>query len=250
VDRSQRVRTRRQRTRSEISTHGSRRRISAVGFDFDHTLGIDNKLERVAFLRLLDRACRDEGASCIGTLADEIERIDALLARQRSGACTIEQAVEQFVQERGVRSPDGYTDEYKRMCVDMVDEFVIPEPGAAHMLAELRRRGIPCAILTNGWTPLQRRKAQRVGFEGPVVVSGDLGVQKPEPKAFDALCAALGAPAAEIAFVGDTPESDVIGALDAGMFSVWFDAEGVKYPQDAPAPSAVIHTLAELLSLV
>ena len=223
--------------------------ITAVGFDFDHTLGIDNKLERVAFLRMLDYACEDE-AGLLGTLAEEIERIDALLVRQRSGACTIEDAVETFMRERGCSDPRQYVEQYKAMCVQMVDSFVIPEPGARNMLAELRRRAIPVAILTNGWSPLQQRKAQRVGFEGPVVVSSDLGVQKPEPAAFEALARALGRNAEQIAFVGDTPSSDIAGALGAGMFAVWLDAEGVTYPKDIPSASAVIHNLAELPALV
>lgn len=224
-------------------------RIRAVGFDFDHTLGIDNKLERVAFLRLLDRACADD-ARYLGTLAEEIERIDALLARQRSGACTIEEAVERFMHERGCTAAVRYVDEYKRMCVEMVESFVIPEPGVRDMLAELRARGIPCAILTNGWSPLQQQKARRAGFDGGVVVSADIGIQKPEPRAFAALSQALGVPPEETAFVGDTPSSDVAGALRAGMFAVWLDAEGVTYPKDIPAPSAVIHRLTELLDLV
>jgi HAD superfamily hydrolase (TIGR01549 family) len=221
-------------------------KLRAVGFDFDHTLGIDNKLERVAFLRMLDRACMSE-AQMFGTLAEEIERIDELLKRQRSGACTIEQAVEQFMRERGCSNPERYVPEYKQMCVDMVDAFVIPEPGVREMLSELRRREIPYAILTNGWSPLQRAKANRVEFDGPVLVSADLGIQKPEAAAYDALCAALGVPREEVAYVGDTPASDVGGALRAGMFAVWLDAEGVTYPQDIPPASATIHRLPELL---
>ncbi len=227
------------RTRAEIA-------IRAVGFDFDHTLGIDNKLERVAFLRLLDRACVTE-ARMIGTLAEEIERIDRLLARQRSGSCTIEDAVTSFMSERGCSNAKAYVDEYKRMCVDMVEYFVIPEPGVREMLEELRRRKIPYAILTNGWSPLQRAKADRVGFDGPVIVSADLGIQKPEPAAYAALSEALGFPPEDVAYVGDTPASDVAGALRAGMFAVWLDAEGVQYPQDIPPASATIHRLPELL---
>lgn len=227
----------------------SPRRISAVGFDFDHTLGIDNKLERVAFLRMLDRACVSDG-QMIGTLAEEIERIDHLLARQRSGACTIEDAVEHFMSERGCGNAARYVPDYKRMCVDMVESFVIPEPGVREMLAELRRRGIPYAILTNGWSPLQMAKARRVDFDGPVLVSADLGIQKPEPAAYDALADALGASPETIAFVGDAPASDVEGALRVGMFAVWLDAEGVKYPQDVPSPSATIHRLTELLDVL
>ncbi|HKU67013.1 MAG TPA: HAD family hydrolase [Candidatus Baltobacteraceae bacterium] len=225
------------------------RKVKAVGFDFDHTLGIDNKLERVAFLRLLDAAC-EIGGHCIGTLAEEIECIDDLLAKQRSGAFSIEEAVQRFMRERGVAHPDEFIGRYKRMAVEMVDSFVIPQPGVRQMLSELRRRGIPVAILTNGWSPLQQHKAARVEFEGPVVVSGDLGFQKPEPQAFEALADALGVPCAEIAFVGDTPASDVAGARRAGMQGVWFDAEGAAYPPDLPPADAVIHSLAELTSLV
>lgn len=220
-----------------------------MGFDFDHTLGIDNKLERVAFLRMLDSAC-EQGGRCIGSLADETARIDALLAEQRAGKFTIEDAVERFVRERGVRDTAGWADEYKRICMEMVHAFVIPEPGVKEMLWTLRERGLRSAILTNGWSPLQQRKAERVGFEGPVVVSADLGVQKPELPAFEALARALEAPLEEIAFVGDTPKSDIAGALAAGMHAVWFDAEGVAYPAELPPPSAVIHSLTELPSLV
>lgn len=236
--------------RPEITVpSGSPRRVRAVGFDFDHTLGIDNKLERVAFLRLLDAAC-ERGGHCIGTLAEEIDRIDDLLAKQRSGAFTIEEAVRRFMRERGVTHPEEFVDGYKRMAVDMVRAFVIPQPGVREMLAELRARGIPVAILTNGWSPLQQHKAQRVQFEGPVIVSADLGIQKPEPQAFAALAAALNADPQEIAFVGDTPSSDVAGAIRAGMQGIWFDADGVAYPPDLPPAGAVIHSLAELSTLV
>ncbi|HET9095379.1 MAG TPA: HAD family hydrolase [Candidatus Baltobacteraceae bacterium] len=216
-----------------------------MGFDFDHTLGIDNKLERVAFLRLLDAAC-EQGGRCIGTLAEEVVRIDDLLSKQRSGAFTIEEAVVQFMRERGADEPAAFVAEYKRMTVDMVRAFVIPQPGVQQMLAELRRRGIAYAILTNGWSPLQQKKAERAGFDGPVVVSADLGIQKPEPAAFAALAQALGGEPQEIAFVGDTPSSDVAGAIRVGMQGIWFDAEGVVYPQGLPPPTATIHALAEL----
>lgn len=220
-----------------------------MGFDFDHTLGIDNKLERVAFLRLLDEAC-EQGGHCIGTLAEEIVRIDDMLAKQRSGAFTIEEAVRRFMSERGVADPRPYVAQYKRMAVEMVRSFVIPQPGVAQMLSELRRREIAYAILTNGWSPLQQHKAERVHFDGPVIVSSDLGIQKPEPGAFEALSRTLGVAPEEIAFVGDTPSSDVAGSIRAGMQGVWFDAEGVEYPAELPPAVMVIHSLAELPGLL
>jgi len=53
-------------------------RIAGVGFDFDHTLGIDNKLERVAFLQLL-APIRDDGGAPLGSLFQESAAIDKLL---------------------------------------------------------------------------------------------------------------------------------------------------------------------------
>ena len=225
------------------------RRIRAVGFDFDHTLGIDNKLERVAFLQLLDRLCL-QGGRCLGTLTQEIERIDALLADQRAGKFTIDEAVERFMQERGASDPRTWIDPYKRMCLDMVPVFVIPQPDARYVLQALRARQIPTAILTNGWSPLQQAKAERVGFDGPVVVSSDLGFQKPEARAFEAMSKALALPPEETAYVGDSPSGDVAGALAAGMAGIWLDAEEAHYPPDLPPPSKVIHTLTELLALM
>lgn len=215
--------------------------MKAIGFDFDHTLGFDNKLERVAFLGLLDAP---------GPVASEIVRIDALLAQQRGGAFPIDEAVSRFVHERGVRDAQRYIERYKRRCLDLVDAFVIPEYGARALCRELRERGIAHALLTNGWSPLQERKAAAVGFTGPVLVSSELGMQKPDAGAFRELVTVLGCDAAQTAFVGDSPESDVAGALRAGLQGIWYDTEGIAYPADLPAPSQVIHSLAELLPLL
>jgi len=196
-------------------------KIRAVGFDFDHTLGIDNKLERVAFLHLLSAIC-EGGGRWLGSLAEESANIDRLLAEQRGGAFTIDAAVARFANERGARE----------LC------------------ALLYERGIPHALFTNGWAPLQQRKAERVGFRGPVLVSEQLGVQKPHPEAFAELARTLGVTPAEIAFVGDTPASDVQGAIAAGMIGVWLDAEGISYPETGPRPSLTISALNDLLKFL
>ncbi|MGZ3549021.1 MAG: HAD family hydrolase [Vulcanimicrobiaceae bacterium] len=226
-------------------------RASAVGigFDFDHTLGIDNKLERVAFLRMLELIEADGGAA-LGTLNDEIARVDALLARQRAGGCTIEAAVEQFARERGASQTQRYVDYYKGIVLEAVTDFVVALPGARTLPARLRDREIRYAILTNGWAPLQQRKGECVGFDGPVLVSGEIGTQKPDPGAFAFLADVLALPPERVWYVGDNPETDVAGAIGAGMRGVWLDAEGLTYPPNGPAPSAVIHSLHEVLALV
>lgn len=221
-----------------------------IGFDFDHTLGIDNKLERVAFLRLLEQLLA-AGGKPIGTLDEEITHIDDLLAQQRSGAFAIDEAVERFC---GARLPHTdvhpYIQAYKNFALESVDYFVVPLPGVQALLQNLRRSGVRMAILTNGWSPLQERKAARVGFEGPVVVSERVGVQKPQKEAFAALVAALEVPVSQAWFVGDTPATDVAGSIAAGLRGIWLDAESVTYPSGLAKPNVVIHSLEELVDLL
>jgi putative hydrolase of the HAD superfamily len=223
--------------------------VRALGFDIDHTLGIDNKLERVAFLRLLGEICM-EGGACLGTLAQETVRIDELLERQRSGDLSIDEAVECFASERGARVPDAYIERYKQLALKSVPEFFVAQPDARAVLRDLQQRQIACAILSNGWSPLQQEKARQIEFAGPILVSDAIGAQKPQPEAFAALARALEMDPREIAYVGDNPRGDVAAALSAGMRGVWLDAEGVTYAPDLPEPSAVIHRLTELLALL
>lgn len=220
-----------------------------MGFDIDHTLGIDNKLERVAFLRLLDELCR-QGGWALGTLAFESARIDELLEMQRGGECSIDDAVARFVSERGIRDADPFIARYKEIAVNSVPGFFVPQPDAAAVLAGIKNRGVPYAILSNGWSPLQQEKARRLSFEGPVLVSDAIGAQKPEPQAFAALAAALGVDPSEVAYVGDNPRGDIAAAENCAMHGIWFDAESVRYARDLPKPAAVIHNLTELLAFL
>jgi HAD superfamily hydrolase (TIGR01662 family) len=222
---------------------------TGVGFDIDHTIAIDNKLERVAFLRLLEMIL-DDGGHVLGSLNDEVVRIDALLAAQREGAFTIEDAVRRFTRERGVAPHERYVVRFRDMAVEMVEDFVIPLPGARQAFADLRERGVAVAVLSNGWNPLQIEKARRAGFDGPVLASADLGVQKPDRGAFDALLAALQTNAERTWYVGDDPLCDVEGARNAGLRTIWFDAEGRAYPPEVAAPACTIRSLAEIAGCI
>ena len=222
-------------------TNAASCRVRGIGFDFDHTLGIDNKLERVAFLHLLESFPKQEL-----TLAQETARIDELLLQQRSGAFSIDAAVKHYASAHGVRENfDNCIDRFKTFALEGVDDFVIPLPGLHEMLESLEHAQIPIAILSNGWSPLQQRKATHVGFSGPVIASDQIGAQKPAANAFEALLKTLGTSASETWYVGDNPAIDVAGSINAGLHAVWLD-EGGTYPQDLSKPSARIADLREL----
>jgi 5'-nucleotidase len=219
----------------------------ALGFDFDHTLGVDNGLERRAFElyaeefgRPLDpddpswRACTED-----------------LLARFRAGEMSLEAMVERFAAALGVGRVDP--ERWRTICYELVDPLVKPVDGARETLERLRGSGVPMAILTNGWTPLQQKKIVRALGDHTIeriLVSDHLHALKPARAAFDALVAALGVVPRDVWYVGDSPAVDVAGALRAGLQGVWFDWEGLRYPQELPPPTLRIRELRELERLI
>lgn len=224
--------------------------VRGIGFDLDHTLAIDNRLERVAFLRLLELLL-SEGGESVGTLADEIENIDELLAVQRRGEFSIDEAVRRFVAERHLEPTQRYVETFRRRAVEMVEEFVVALPGVKAMLEALQEREIAVAILSNGWNPLQVRKAEQAGFSnGPVLVSSEIGEQKPAPRAFETLLAALGTVPGQTWYVGDDPHGDVAGAQAVGIGSIWLNWERKEYPAELESPQHTIKAFTELLELL
>jgi HAD superfamily hydrolase (TIGR01549 family) len=220
--------------------------MTAIGFDFDHTLGVDNGLEREAYYRYAEELGRplDRGD------AQARAGIDALLARFRTGELPFAQAVAVFGTSHGIEAELA---RYRSICFDLVDELVQPVAGARETIAALRERGVRLAILTNGWSPLQQKKiARALGDDAiqPILVSDELRALKPTPAAFEALVAALGADPADVWYVGDNPVADVGGAIAAGLRGVWFDWEGLVYPSHLPAPTRRIGALRELEALV
>ncbi len=219
----------------------------AVGFDFDHTLGIDHALERralVAYAAELGRPLdpRDDGIEAT---------LEEVLASFRAAETSCEEMIERFAALIGVRG--ARAERWRDICYGLVDELVEPVDGAHETLQLLRRHGVPLAVLTNGWTPLQQKKIARAlgeGVVGTILVSDALHVLKPSRAAFDALVAALGVPRDQVWYVGDNVDADVGGALAAGLRAVWFDGDGRSYPQDAPPPTLRITRLRELAMLV
>jgi putative hydrolase of the HAD superfamily len=114
-------------------------------------------------------------------------------------------------------------------------------------LAELD--GLKVGIVTNMETEYQLEKLAHVGLVADrfdcVLGKDRLPAPKPDPGAFLAGCAAVGAEPAECLFVGDEPYIDAVGARDAGLRSVWLDRTGRAARID-PADLAGIATVTGL----
>lgn len=100
---------------------------------------------------------------------------------------------------------------------------------------------IPCGLLTNGFSEIQRAKLSRfpVLDEGArhVIISDEIGWLKPHRALFDHAARAAGVTAEDILYVGDSARSDVEGGLAANWSVAWFggtrhDSERVFCFQD------------------
>jgi putative hydrolase of the HAD superfamily len=124
-------------------------------------------------------------------------------------------------------------------------------PGARETLLELRARGHRLALLTNGGAIFQREKIERFALAplfDVVLVEGELGYGKPDPRVFERALRALGAAPEEALMTGNDLRSDVYGAKRAGLRAVWVDHARAGVPASAPAqPDRVVGAIAELI---
>ena len=104
------------------------------------------------------------------------------------------------------------------------------EPDAWHVfddvrptLDALKSRGLALGIISN-WDdrlrPLLRRLKLDSYFDA-VIVSCEVGAQKPAPRIFEAACQAIHSTAATSLHVGDSREMDYRGARKAGLQARW-----------------------------
>ncbi len=220
----------------------------AIGFDFDHTLGWDNGLERNALFDLAESL----GARLDRNDESEQARLNALLGTFREGEIPMDEMIARFVATLEPRQPVStreYEERFKQFAFSRVAGVTAGE-GARALLDEIERRDIPYAVLTNGWSPLQQLKLKAIGHMGAVLVSDEVGVAKPHSGAFLALERALGVTPQHTWFVGDNPRTDILGALNAGMHAVWLDLGEHEYPDDQAPPTHRITALAELLDII
>ncbi|HUP58177.1 MAG TPA: YjjG family noncanonical pyrimidine nucleotidase [Bdellovibrionota bacterium] len=100
-------------------------------------------------------------------------------------------------------------------------------PGALEVCRELKSRGLPIGIVTNGFRRVQEPRFKASPLSGLIdwlVISEDCGVAKPDPRIFrEALRQASHAEPGTALFVGDRLESDIHGAEGAGLASCWFN---------------------------
>lgn len=118
-------------------------------------------------------------------------------------------------------------------------------PGTFELLDELEARGVRMGIVTNNLVAEQLEKLEQLKlshyFE-MLAISEEVGVAKPDPAIFDVALSRMELGAADVVMIGNSLESDVAGAIAAGIDVVWLDRLNEGAAAAPPEVKAVIPT--------
>lgn len=129
-------------------------------------------------------------------------------------------------------------------------------PGAEELVRYLATK-YPLTVVTNGFIEVQYEKFDKSGLRdcfSHIVLSEEVGCQKPNPRIFEEALRMNGLPAEDVLMVGDSWYSDIQGAINAGidqMWVKWNKEEGVK-SQDGMEQTAtyVVGSLEEVIEML
>ena len=125
-------------------------------------------------------------------------------------------------------------------------------PHVREVLDALRGR-YSLAVVTDAQSAYARAELHKVGLLDhfdPIIVSGDFGYRKPDPRLFRLALDRMGVPAQHTLFVGNDMHRDIFGARAAGMKTVMVDSDqGTKSYLDC-VPDHTIADLRDLLTIL
>ena len=192
--------------------------IRGVVFDLWNTLAVWPEAESVEFRRRWS-----ERIGVTPETLDEVWSAPGAYERRESGP--IAEALTSVLAALGAE-PD-LTD-IVEWRIEIARRALVPEPGVAPTLEELRRRGIATGLISNC-----TEEVALVWDESPfaalfdvAVFSATTGCMKPDPRIYEAALAGLELKAADCLFVGDGANDELAGAERIGMTPVLFDPSG------------------------
>lgn len=129
----------------------------------------------------------------------------------------------------------------KAVCLDLGDTLVAEETvvhdssgraitarvieGAFEVLEAIRKKGYRIGLIANGDSAGARNIIEDTGLQDyfdAIVISEEVGVEKPYQRIFKAAVAKLGVKPENAVMVGNRIDADILGANRFGMKSVWF----------------------------
>src|SRR5450756_1361504 len=113
---------------------------------------------------------------------------------------------------------EGSTVEAAGLIGQMFADLAIYEDSMTSLVTRAHAAGVRTALLSNSWGNEYDRSDWHEMFD-TVVISGEVGMRKPERQIFELALDRIGLPAAECVFVDDVPDN-IEAAVEAGLVGI------------------------------
>jgi len=134
----------------------------------------------------------------------------------------------------------------------------IPDPEAKRALEDLKDRGFKLGLVSNAADDadvqgLVDKASIRQYFEF-ILTSAAFGIRKPSPRIFERALEILNVQPSQAIMVGDTLDADILGANNAGIYSIWI-TRWVNNPDSSGLalkiiPDSIIDAMSDLVPLI
>ena len=123
--------------------------------------------------------------------------------------------------------------------------------GAEELVHYLAKK-YPLTVVTNGFVEVQYEKFDKSGLRdcfAHIVLSEEVGCQKPNPRIFEEALRMNGLQAEEVVMIGDSWNSDIQGAINAGIDQIW-----IRKSQDplleGQSATYLVQSLSEVMEIL
>lgn len=131
-------------------------------------------------------------------------------------------------------------------------DVCVPLEGADILLNSLKGK-VRLGIITNGFIELQQARLHKTGLKEYfelLIISEQVGVAKPHRGIFDHSIKLMGNPERhQVLMVGDNPDSDILGGINAGLDTCWLNVHNKPAPEGI-TPHYQVSSLRELRNLL
>ena len=146
-----------------------------------------------------------------------------MLTYDCNGTINVKHRIIPLIAKYGKYLPEDLEKEYVSFFYDNMYKTTILKEETIDLLEKLQGK-YKLAILSNGDSISQHNKIDKVGISkyfDEVIVTGDVGIHKPDKRIFEYVADKLGVKCEECLMVGDVFSTDILGAHNANMPSVW-----------------------------
>lgn len=183
-------------------------------FDLDNTLIDRQRVFRAMLKDKIGEFHKDSSEAELNQIIDQIMKWDNRGNLDRLKV--FEKYVEAYHPGESAECINDYWHKHSGEIVIVFDD--------AQQTLEYLKQKYRLGIISNGNTESQRRKISRLPFLDLfeyTIVSGELGIHKPDPRIFLKACEEMQVKPEECIYIGDNFRCDIEGAKAAGILPIW-----------------------------